>query len=361
MLKFLLIPLSWIYRAITSLRNALYDHQVLKSREFQKPVISVGNITVGGTGKTPHTEYIVNLLCQNYNVAILSRGYRRKTKGYLKATPQSTVKEIGDEPKQMSLKFCGKAQVYVCEDRCKGIDNIIAEGNENQVIVLDDAYQHRSVTPRVNILLTDYNRPIFEDHLLPYGRLRESASKSNRANIIIVTKCPEDLKPIDRRVIAKHLNLLPFQSIFFTNYKYLGLKSVFGYEEIPNASKDTNILLVTGIANPQSLINHITKNISEKITHIEFADHHNFKKKDISKITEKFLSLPSDRIIITTEKDAVRLRELDLTDEIKKAICYIPVEINFIYDDAEELNIQILKHVDENKTDYRLHTTVHQF
>ena len=361
MLKFLLIPLSWIYHAITSIRNLLYDHQIFKSKEFDKPVISVGNITVGGTGKTPHIEYIVNLLCQKYNVAILSRGYRRKTKGYIKATPQSTVKEIGDEPKQMSLKFSGKAQVYVCEDRCKGIDNILAEGNENQVIVLDDAYQHRSVTPRVNILLTDYNRPIFEDHLLPYGRLRESASKSNRANIIIVTKCPEDLKPIDRRVIAKHLNLLPFQSIFFTNYKYLGLKSVFGFDNIPTVSQNTEILLVTGIANPQSLINHISQNISQKITHISYPDHHNFKKKDISKITEKFLSLPSDRIIITTEKDAVRLRELTLADELKKAICYIPVEINFIYDDAEELNFQILKHVDENQTDYRLHTTVHQF
>ena len=361
MLKFLLIPLSWIYRAITSLRNLLYDHQIFKTREFSTPVISVGNITVGGTGKTPHTEYIVNLLCKNYNVAILSRGYRRKTKGYLKATPNSTVKQIGDEPKQMSLKFSGKAQVYVCEDRCKGIDNIIAEGNENQVIVLDDAYQHRSVTPRVNILLTDYSRPIFEDHLLPYGRLRESASRSNRANIIIVTKCPDDLKPIDRRVIAKHLNLLPFQSIFFTNYKYLGLKPVFANGEIPSANQDTNILLITGIANPENLINHIKNNISQKITHINFPDHHNFKKKDIAKITEKFVSLPSNKIIITTEKDAVRLSELALNDEIKKVLCYIPVEINFIYDDSEDLNNQILKYVDENKTDYRLHTSVHQF
>lgn len=361
MLRFLLIPFSWIYRAISAIRNMLYDSKVFKTHEFKIPVISVGNITVGGTGKTPHTEYIVNLLKDSYHVTILSRGYRRKTKGYLKASPQSTVKDIGDEPKQMSLKFQGKADVCVCEDRCKGINNIIAENNESQVVVLDDAYQHRSVTPRVNILLTDFNRPIFNDHILPYGRLRESSANSKRANIIIVTKCPDDLKPIDRRVFSKHINLLPFQSIYFTNYRYLEPKRVFESPDNKPFEKPSHVLLVTGIANPQTLISHVSQNITAEITHLKYADHHNFRKRDITKITEKFNSLPQGSVIITTEKDAVRLREQNFNSAVQAAMYYIPVEINFIYNDADKLNSQLLKYVDENKTDYRLHTTVHQF
>ncbi|MCQ2251878.1 MAG: tetraacyldisaccharide 4'-kinase [Bacteroidales bacterium] len=363
MLKCLLIPLSWIYGGVVWFRNFLYDNKVLKSHEFWAPVVSIGNITVGGTGKTPHTEFIVGLLMDQFKVTILSRGYKRKTKGYLKASESSTVSDIGDEPKQMSIKFRGKADMVVCEERVEGITDILREKADNQLVVLDDAYQHRSVHPRVNILLVDYNRPIFEDHIMPWGRLRESWKEAHRANIIIITKCPETLSPIERRVLSKHVDLLPSQSIYFTNFKYLPLRPVFeGLADNMTVGPDTNILLLTGIANTDVLEEHIRKNLSEKITHIKFNDHHNFSKKDILKITEAFVDIDSDnKIIVTTEKDAMRLMELDFHEEIRKRMFLLPIEVNFVFDDSDNLKTQLLKYVAEDKGNYRLHTTVRQF
>lgn len=362
--KIFLKILSGIYYCVTSFRNFLYDNKVLKSHEFFAPVISVGNITVGGTGKTPHTEYIVNLFKDKFKVTVLSRGYKRKTSGFVRAKADSTVAQIGDEPKQMSIKFRDKADVVVCESRAEGITRILRESkDDNQLIILDDAYQHRSVTPRVNILLVDYNRPIHTDHLLPYGRLRESMKGSARANIVIITKCPEDIKPVDRRILAKDINLLPFQSIYFTNFKYKPLTKVFADgSDDPVVTKDASILLVTGIASTNVLVSYIKKTYSENITHVEYQDHHNFKKKDIAEITKKFVDMPGDnKVIITTEKDSVRLSELDFHHELKKNMYYLPIEVNFIYDDAEELNNQLLDYVAKDKTNYRLHTTVRQF
>lgn len=345
-----------------SVRNFLYSSHVFKSVEFNIPVISVGNLTVGGTGKTPHTEYIVNLLKDKFDVTVLSRGYKRKTKGYVEGSEKSTVAEIGDEPKQMAIKFAGKAKVCVCENRAEGIKQIIKNDSERNVIVLDDAYQHRSVSPLINILLTDYNRPIYEDHILPYGRLRESAHNSNRANIIVVTKCPDTLKPIDRRVISKHINLLPFQSIFFTNFKYEEPKSVFiDSKSIFFCNRDTEILLITGIANPDTIIDYIKTNLSKKITHINFPDHHNFSDKDIKHIKEIFGNLTANKIIITTEKDAVRLNEISWPEQIQQAMFYLPISLNFVFNDDEEFNKQIIENVTKDKTNYQLHTTIRQF
>ena len=244
-----------------------------------------------------------------------------------------------------------------------GIKKIIEKNRENQVIVLDDAYQHRKVIPKVNILLMDYNKPIYEDNLLPYGRLRESANHSDRANIIIITKCPDDLKPIDRRVISKYVNLLPFQSIYFTNFKYKKLTPVFR-EGMSNKLADgqTEILLLTGIANPDSLIAHITENISNKLTHLNFPDHHNFSKRDIRKIIKTFEGIDSyNKIIVTTEKDSVRLQEIDWPDYIKASIYYLPIEVNFIFGDSEDFNNKIVHYVNEDTRNYKLHTTVGQF
>lgn len=362
MMRLLLKPISWVYRMITSLRNFLYNNNLLSSRDFDAPVISVGNITVGGTGKTPHTEYIVGFLKEKYSVTILSRGYKRKTKGFVKATMESTVAEIGDEPKQMKQKFNNEVDVCVCESRVEGLEKIIGDEAANKVIVLDDAYQHRQVNPLINILLIDYNRPIYNDSILPYGRLRESAHNSNRANILVVTKCPDDLKPIDRNVFAKNVNKLPFQSIYFTKFVYNKLKPVFR-EGMQNVLADgnTEVLLITGIANPKTLIQHIKENISRKITHLQFPDHHNFKKKDIKKITSTFNNINGRKIIITTEKDSMRIKEIDWNDEIKASIYFLPIEVNFVYDDSQEFNNQILKYVAEDRTNYRLHTTVRQF
>lgn len=360
MLKLLLKILSGFYYLVTSVRNFLYDNKVIKSHEFFAPVISVGNLTVGGTGKTPHTEYIVNLLKDEFTVTVLSRGYKRETSGYIEADKDSSVAEIGDEPKQMMKKFSGKAFVAVCEDRVKGILNILKKKLDAQIIVLDDAYQHRKVTPSVNILLVDYNRPVYEDHLLPYGRLRESSKGTSRAHIIIVTKCPDGIKPIEKNIIAKNMNRLPFQSVYFTNFKYSAPKKVFqDAADSPEITKDTQILLLTGIANTQILEEYVKKTFSENITQLKFSDHHNFKKKDIHKITETFSGLSGSKVIITTEKDAVRLEELTFDENIRKNMYYLPIEVNFIFEeDAQKFNQQILKYVTENKTDYRLHTTV---
>ncbi|MBQ3657236.1 MAG: tetraacyldisaccharide 4'-kinase [Bacteroidales bacterium] len=360
MLKILLKILSGFYYLITSVRNFFYDSKVIKSHEFFAPVISVGNITVGGTGKTPHTEYIVNLLKDDFTVTVLSRGYKRKTTGYVDATKDSTVAEIGDEPKQMVKKFSGQAFVAVCESRVHGILKILKKRLDNQIIVLDDAYQHRAVTPLVSILLVDYNRPVYEDHLLPYGRLRESSKGTSRAHIIIVTKCPDEIKPIEKNIIAKNMNRLPFQSVYFTNFKYSAPKKVFSEaEDTCEITKDTEILLITGIANTKVLENYVKKNLSEKITQLKFSDHHNFKAKDIQKIVSTFSTLSSKKVILTTEKDAVRLEEIAFAEEIKKKMYYLPIEVNFLSDeDAQKFNQQILKYVTENKADYRLHTTV---
>jgi len=369
MLRNLLIPFSWIYYGITSFRNFLYDSKILKSNEYDIPVISIGNITVGGTGKTPHTEFVVNLLKDMFKITILSRGYKRKTKGYVKATQNSTVAEIGDEPKQMSRKFWGTADMCVCENRADGIAEILKEGNDNQLIILDDAYQHRKVHPRVNILLVDYNRPVFEDHLLPWGNLRESAKECARANIVIITKCPDDMKPIDRRVMSKYVDLLPSQSIYFTNFKYQPLRPVFGGEgqrngEVfpqPEINNDTEILLITGIANTKVLREHVESLYSKHITHLEYKDHYNFGKGDLEDMEEAFAKLPDNRVVITTEKDAMRLDELGFSEMMRRAMYYLPIEVNFVFDDQDNLKTQLLKYVAEDKGNYRLHTTVRQF
>lgn len=215
-----LYPASWLYGAAVMMRNKLFDWEVLQSKSFDIPIISVGNLAVGGTGKTPHTEYLIKSLCNQYNVAVLSRGYKRHTKGYVLATPESTARSIGDEPYQMHQKF-PSVTVAVDEKRCHGIEKLLALQKPSiDVILLDDAFQHRYVKPGLSILLTDYHRLFCDDTLLPAGRLREPISGKNRAQIVIVTKCPQDIKPIDYNIITKRLNLYPYQQLFFSSFRY---------------------------------------------------------------------------------------------------------------------------------------------
>jgi len=365
--KILTVPLSWIYNGITSFRNFLYDAKILETHEFETPVISIGNITVGGTGKTPHTECIVSMLKDAFDITILSRGYKRKTKGFIKANLQSTVAQIGDEPLQMARKFANtpNVSVAVCEDRAFGIKKIEKDSTDNSkvLVVLDDAFQHRKVTPCVNILLVDYNRQIFDDHLLPWGNLRESPKEYARANIVVITKCPDNLKPIDRRVIAQHTHLLPNQAIFFTSFKYLQPKMIFENTfGMPEINNDTHILLLTGIANADPLVNYVKAEISNHLTHLSFGDHHNFTTSDISNIVKTFNGInSSNKVLITTEKDAMRLRDINFADDLKKRMCYLPIEVNFVFNDKENLKKLILKYVEGNKANYKLHTTVRQF
>ncbi|MFC2152823.1 tetraacyldisaccharide 4'-kinase, partial [Bacteroidota bacterium] len=306
-----LFPLSLLYGLVVNIRNRLYDYRIFKSNQLNIPLITVGNITVGGTGKTPHIEYLVDLLKSDFKVATLSRGYKRKTKGFMLATKESTDREIGDEPKQIKQKF-PEIEVAVDANRTNGINNLTKLNKELDVILLDDAYQHRKVTANLSILLIDYSRPIDKDFILPFGDLREQAFEKKRANIIIITKSPKDLKPIDRRIIFNELKPYPFQHVFFTTFDYDDLQYVF--KSVDNNSieiqENPEVLLVTGIANPKLLREYIAENISKKIQVLEYSDHFDFKEPDFKKIEQRFKSIDSsNKIIITTEKDAMRLQK----------------------------------------------------
>lgn len=335
-LTFLLTPASWIYGAIVGIRNWMFDSKLLKSVEYEIPVIGVGNLVVGGSGKTPHVEYIVGNLLLDYKVAVLSRGYKRKTKGFVLANAKSTPSSIGDEPYQIYQKFHGRAIVAACEDRRKGIEELVRLYPDIDVIVLDDSFQHRWVKPKVSILLTDYSRPFYKDKLLPLGRLRESQLQVNRADMVIVTKCPEDLQPISFRITSKDLDLMKFQKLFFSRYDYGRLKPVFADDAIYSVSlsdltsKD-GVMLLTGIAHPRYFVRYF-RGYPFKVKVDHYPDHHDFTKRDIQDIEKKFKDLPGQRkIIVTTEKDAVRLMHNPyFPKELKPFTFYLPINVRMV-------------------------------
>ena len=350
----ILLPLSWIYGFIIYIRNRLYDYKILETKRFSLPIISVGNITVGGTGKTPHIEYLVDLLNDEFKVATLSRGYKRKTKGFILSSEKSTATEIGDEPRQIKQKFPG-IHVAVDEERANGIKQLKEKIQDLDVVLLDDAYQHRKVQANLSILLIDYNRPINKDFMLPFGNLREQAFEKRRAHIIIVTKSPKDIKPIDRRVFFNNLNSFPFQHVFFTTFDYGQIKPVFNITQDlcaeTNHFKDYQIILLTGIANPKPLKEYIVENISKNIQELEYSDHYNFKESDFKSIKHKFDSINSDKkIIITTEKDAMRLQKFsNIADNLKNSFFYIPIQVKFLNNRTDNFNQQIIDYVRKNK------------
>ncbi|MDR1091617.1 MAG: tetraacyldisaccharide 4'-kinase [Prevotella sp.] len=347
-----LLPLSWLYGFVVYIRNKFFDWGVLKHEEFDVPVVCIGNITVGGTGKTPHTEFLIKLLQQKYNrVGVLSRGYKRKSKGFVLATAQTTSRDIGDESFQIKQKF-PETIVAVDGNRRRGIKKLLSLENPPEIILLDDAFQHRYVKPSYTILLSDFNRPVYNDKLLPAGRLREPAPAMRNANIIIVTKCPLDLQPIDYRIISHDINAFPYQGLYFTTLAYKGLKPVF-INENKELSLDTlsgrPVLLVTGIASPGMIIDKLSE-YTDKVQTIVYPDHYNFRAKDIKHITDEFRNITSEnKLVLVTEKDATRLvLRNDIDDDIKKNLYYLPVEVAFI-DKEEEFNNKIYKHVRENK------------
>ncbi|WP_372755031.1 tetraacyldisaccharide 4'-kinase [Labilibaculum sp.] len=361
-LKILLIPFSILYGIIVFVRNLLFDFSILPSTEFKIPIISVGNITVGGTGKTPHIEYLITLLNGDFKIATLSRGYKRKSKGYLLADEFSTSSLIGDEPMQIKRKF-PDILVSVDKDRVQGVRKLLQSesGNQLDAILLDDAFQHRFIKPGLSILLIDYSRPITRDYILPYGRLRESSHEKDRANIIIVSKSPENMTPIDRRIIVKELNLLPFQSLYFTCLDYGSLMPVFKDKAINIINEEWekenfSILLVTGIANPKPLRNYL-ENFSDHVKEIKFPDHYSFTNKDMETIRKKFEELRgTNKIIVTTEKDATRFYDMNIEqDLIKTHLFFIPLRIKFLNGDKSRFDLQIMNHVRKNKRSSNLH------
>jgi tetraacyldisaccharide 4'-kinase len=352
-----LLPLSWIYGFGVIIRNKLFDWKLLPSETFSVPVISVGNLSVGGTGKTPHTEYLIRLLSKKYKVAVLSRGYKRKSKGFILAEENASCQSIGDEPYQMFRKF-PSILVAVDGNRRRGIKTLLhlPEEKRPEIILLDDAFQHRYVTPSLSILLTDYNRLFFEDALLPAGRLREAASNKKRAQIVIVTKCPETFLSSDYNEITEKLGLSDSQELFSTSYKYKGLLPVFPEnnpikkDNLDRLKKESySILLFAGLANPTPFIRHL-ENYTTDIHSLIYPDHHSYTKKDIEEITETFTQIKNaKKIILISEKDAARLDSdsYPLPEEIKPFIFYIPIEVHFNFNQEKSFIQTIENHVTE--------------
>ena len=347
----ILLPLSWIYGAAVRLRNALFDAGILKSQSFATPIISVGNITVGGTGKTPHVEYLVRLLKDRLHVAVLSRGYKRKSHGFLLATPTSTVSDLGDEPYQIKQKF-PDISVAVDKKRTRGIERLTKDKDSEttvDVILLDDAFQHRYVKPGLNILLTDYHRLIINDKLLPAGRLRESVKSKERANIVIVTKCPTTLTPMDFRVLTHQLGLFPYQRLYFTTLVYDPIHPLFLTEGKESQTLEgQNVLLLTGIAAPQQLVNDLRPQVGT-LHPLCFGDHHQFRKKDIRLINQALEALPHPRLIVTTEKDGTRLADAEgLSSEARCSLYVLPVRVSFMQDGEQAFAEQITGYISKN-------------
>ena len=354
-----LLPFSWLYGFGVGFRNMLFEMGILKSRSYTVPVISVGNITVGGTGKTPHVEYLIRLLKDKVNVAVLSRGYKRKSHGFVLADAETPMKMIGDEPYQMKQKF-PDITVAVDSKRTRGIDHLIGgeAGKDIDVVLLDDAFQHRYVKPGINILLVDYHRLIIYDELLPAGRLREPVKSKDRADIVIITKCPWNLKPMEFRVITKAMKLYPYQQLFFSTHEYEMPIAVFPEEQGKLGAsetldslaslKDKNVLLLTGIGSPEQM-KHDMEQMTDHVTPLTFSDHHDFKQKDIVAINEAFAALPEPKVIITTEKDATRLAVLEeLSSEVKQHLYKLPIYIQIMQDQEELFNQAILGYVRKN-------------
>jgi tetraacyldisaccharide 4'-kinase len=356
----ILYPVSLVWRLVTCFRNFLYDAEILNSHEFNIPVICVGNLAAGGTGKTPHAGYLVDLLMTEFNVAFLSRGYKRKTRGFVLAGPASRVSDIGDEPMQIHRKYPG-ITVAVDGNRVRGVNEILKEKPDTGIIILDDGFQHRRITPGLSILLSGCERLMTRDHLLPYGNLRESIHNMVRADIILITKSPEDLSPIQRRLIVKEVNKAPYQNIYFTAFTYKDPVPVFD-NITDNAehfkaseSADRGIVLVTGIVNPEPLYEYLQRSFSE-IIRLPFSDHHRFTGKDINRILDAWGNLKSPvKYVFTTEKDAVRLREFtNIAEPFKSSFYYVPVDIHFLNDDKEEFDNMIIDYVRKNKRNNRI-------
>ena len=318
--RLLLLPFSWLYMSITSIRNWCYDNGLLTSYHIPGKSITVGNLSVGGTGKTPHVDLISNLLVQqNKKVAILSRGYGRDTKGVKEVLIDSTANEVGDEPLLYKLKYKENITVVVAEKRKLGVEYIQNKYSENEVIVLDDAYQQRAVKADLNILISEYANPFYDDFVLPAGNLREKRSAKKRANIVVVSKCPSNITEEKKIEIKSKINL-PSAEIFFSKIEYGVLKPFRWTDEI----KYKNILLVTGIGNPKPLVDFLKE--KHNVEHLRFKDHHTFTSLDIAEIHQKFNIFASgDKIIVTTEKDFMRLQNFEECNSVNYPWFYQPI------------------------------------
>lgn len=356
--RVILLPFSAIYGIIIWVRNLLFDLGFLPQVEFDLPVISVGNISVGGTGKTPHVEYLIELLRDEFKIATLSRGYGRRTRQFLIATEQSTAEEIGDEPRQLKQKY-PDITVAVDRRRVNGLRMLMKQDPAIDLVLLDDAYQHRYIKPGFSILLIDFNRPLNRNFLLPAGTLREPARNRDRANMILVTKSPVRMKPMEMRQYVVALGLQIRQHLFFTTISYDSMHPVYDIADPHDheyfKKMRPPLLLVTGIADPRA-VKKFARNISTRISSITFPDHHRYTAGDLERIEKEYLDMDSkDALIITTEKDAMRFQDMDPPDHIRRSMYMVKIKVRFLNNDATNFNKQIFNYVRSNKRDSILH------
>lgn len=340
-LRILLFPLAVLYNIITGIRNRLYDQGIRPSVAFDLPVINVGNLTVGGTGKTPLTEHLIRLLAPDYVVATLSRGYGRKSKGFRIASPADNAATIGDEPFQFYEKYGDRIRVAVGEDRAYAIPNILQEYPETEIILLDDAYQHRRVRPSLNLLLSDFHRPFYTDFLLPAGRLRESRSGADRADVIIVTKCPPEISDEDMIEIERAIREYADKPVFFTHIRYGRPQAFSGVGKIGR-----DVLLLSGISNVKPLVHYVSHNFN-LVKHLDFNDHHEYSGRDIETLARCLHENP-EVSILTTEKDKVKLAAPEFESQTRLLpLFYLPIEVEFIKNgqDFDEIVLNSIKGV----------------
>jgi tetraacyldisaccharide 4'-kinase len=344
--RILLLPFALLYGGIVLLRNWLYNKNILKSASFGLPLVSIGNLSVGGTGKSPMVEYLVARLKQRYKVATLSRGYKRKTKGYALANAHTTALEIGDEPMQFHRKF-PDIPVAVGEERIVAIPQLLHDRPETEVVILDDAFQHRAIKPGYNILLTDYNNLFTRDFYLPTGDLRDQRSSYKRADVIVVTKCKADLGMAEKEKLEKEIAPLPHQHVFFTTISY-GTPYHMINKEAFALDQQTEVLLVTGIANPRPLKEYLENRIDTYYM-MHYGDHHIFSIDDWRDIKKRYESIDSERkIILTTEKDAMRLMKYEA--ELQSLPFYvIPIEHQFLFNQGTMFDNIVIKFIENFK------------
>ncbi len=334
MLNWLLIPASWLYGWVVHMRNYLFDAGLLRREKFDIPIICVGNITVGGTGKTPMAEMIIDYMSRRHRVALLSRGYGRRTKGYLEVTNKSHYLDVGDEPLQIKLKF-PETLVVVCEKRVEGIKRIRQQHPEIDLIILDDGFQHRYVEPKVNIIMIDSTRPPHEDRMLPAGSLRDDMDQLHRADYFVVTKCAEKMTPLQQGLLTKSLVKMAYQRIYFTRMECFRPQPLFANEAV-NLSLGSEVIAMSGIGNPNPFHRSLEKDY-KVVEQVVLEDHHIYKVRDM-KMLMALLEQHPDASIIITEKDAVKLTNpTHIPEVIRQRLYYLPINISFIEDSDTDL------------------------
>ena len=332
-IRILLLPLALLYGLGVGLRNLLYRIGLLRSVRFDLPVISIGNLSVGGAGKSPHIEYLLRWLDQHIQVAVLSRGYGRKTEGFRPVSVIDTVEQAGDEPLQFKRKF-PDIPISVSESRALGVPELVKRNPDTQCVLLDDAFQHLAVTPGLNILLTEYNRPFTRDWLLPSGRLREGRFEYRRADLIIVTKCPPDLSARQRADMLREIDPYPRQQVFFSRYRYGMPYDLLRPDVRRPLDLQTDVLLVSAIANTEYLLQYLSGAV-HSVQALEYTDHHYFDEGDLNTVLRRLDAMPSQRkIVLTTEKDATRLElHQGFLWKNELPVWVLPVEVEFCDND----------------------------